>query len=358
MTEINEKEKKITVGITHGDINGISYEVIMKSLLDQRVLELFTPVVYGTAKVASYFRKTLNLNDFSFNIIRKADQVHHRKPNMVNLMDQEVKVDLGKSTEVAGELAYMALETATEDLKNGLIDVLVTAPINKKNIQAAGFHFPGHTEYLADKFQSKSYLMLMITPTLRIGVVTGHVALREVPQLLTIDLIMDKIQILNKSLKKDFGIQKPKIALLGLNPHAGEEGLLGKEEQEVIQPALNKARDLGILAFGPFPADGFFGYHENNKFDAVLAMYHDQGLVPFKTLAYNEGVNFTAGLPVIRTSPAHGTAYDLAGKEIAAPDSFRQAMYLACDIFRIRKMNQELEENAAKFVVQDYGTDT
>lgn len=358
MNEIPDKEKRIVVGITHGDINGINYEIIMKALMDQRIIELFTPVVYGTAKVASYYRKTLNINEFSFNIIRKADQAHTRKPNMVNLIDQEVKIDLGVSTVTAGELSYMALEAAVEDLKNGSIDVLVTAPINKKNIQEAGFHFPGHTEYLADKFSSDNYLMLMVTQNLRIGVVTGHIPLREVPDQISVERILRKLQVLNASLKEDFGINKPKIAVLGLNPHAGEQGLLGSEENEIIIPALEKAREQDMLVYGPFPADGFFGFNDYLRYDGVLAMYHDQGMIPFKTLSYQEGVNYTAGLPFIRTSPAHGTAYELAGKDIASPDSLRQAIYLALDIFKTRKMNRELKENALHITVQDYGTET
>jgi 4-hydroxythreonine-4-phosphate dehydrogenase len=358
MNEVPEKEKRINVGITHGDINGIGYEIIMKALMDQRMVELFTPIVYGTAKVASYYRKTLNLNEFSFNIIRKTEQAHSRKPNMVNLIEQEVKIDLGLSTVSAGELSFMALEAATEDLKNGAIDVLVTAPINKKNVQEAGFHFPGHTEYLADKFGSDSYLMLMVTGNLRIGVVTGHIPLAEVPKSITVESILKKISVLNRSLIEDFGINRPKIALLGLNPHSGEQGLLGREEQDIIMPAISKAREQDYLVYGPFPADGFFGFNEYSKYDGVLAMYHDQGMLPFKTLSYHEGVNFTAGLPFIRTSPAHGTAYELAGKDLASPDSLRNALYLAVDIYKRRKMNKDLQENAAHFTVQDFGTDT
>ncbi|MCX6273074.1 MAG: 4-hydroxythreonine-4-phosphate dehydrogenase PdxA [Bacteroidetes bacterium] len=358
MSEIQEKEKRIVIGITHGDINGINYEILMKALMDQRMIEMFTPVVYGCSKVASYYRKVLNINEFSFNIIKKADQVHHRKANMVNLLEQEVKIDVGLSTPVAGELALLSLEAAVKDLKAGLIDALVTAPINKMNLQSPGFHFPGHTEYLADKFQADSALMLMVTSSLRIGVVTGHIPLKDVASSLSTDLILKKLTILNRSLKFDFGIRRPKIALLGLNPHAGEEGLLGEEENRIILPAIEKAKESGILAFGPFPADGFFGFDEYLKYDGVLAMYHDQGLIPFKVLSYHEGVNFTAGLPYVRTSPAHGTAYELAGKDVASPDSLRQALYLACDIYKTRMQNQELLENAAHFSVQDYGTDT
>ncbi|MEI6575571.1 MAG: 4-hydroxythreonine-4-phosphate dehydrogenase PdxA [Bacteroidota bacterium] len=339
------KEKPIVVGITQGDINSISYEVIIKSFLDLRMLELMTPVVYGTAKVASYHRKVLNANNFSFNIIRKADQAQLRKANLVNLTDNEIKIDIGKSTSVAGELSLMALEAATEDLKNGLIDVLVTSPINKKNIQSPGFNFHGHTEYLAQKFNAKDYLMLMVAGDLRLGIVSGHVPLKDVASAITTEVILNKIDVLSKSLYYDFGIRRPRIAILGLNPHAGDTGLLGTEEESVIMPAIAKANDKGILAFGPFPADGFFAFGGMKEFDAVLAMYHDQGMIPFKALSYNEGVNFTAGLPVIRTSPAHGTAYDIAGKDIASPDSFRQALYLACDIYRNRSGTMELEAN-------------
>ncbi len=357
MTDSQEKEKRLRLGITHGDINGISYEIIMKSLMDQRMLDQLTPVVYGTAKVASYYRKVLNINEFSFNIVRKAEQAHPRKPNLVNLMDQEIKIDLGQSTPVAGELALMALEAATADLRAGHIDALVTAPINKKNIQTDTFAFPGHTEYLATKFQSESHLMLMVASNLRIGVVTGHMPLKDVPAAISVDLIMKRLRVMHQSVIMDFGIPKPKIALLGLNPHAGEDGLLGSEEQQVIMPAIEKARQEGILVFGPFPADGFFGFGDHLRYDGVLAMYHDQGLIPFKTMSYHEGVNFTAGLPFIRTSPAHGTAYDLAGKNVADPDSMRHAIYLAADLFRNRTACEELQANAASLSVQECNTD-
>ncbi len=346
MTENQDKDRKIVVGVTHGDINSISYEIIIKTFQDPRMLELMTPVVYGTAKVASYHRKSLNINDFSFNIIRKADQMNHKKANLVNLHDQEVKIDLGQSTEVAGELALMSLEAAVEDLKSGIIDVLVTAPINKRNIQSPGFQFPGHTEYLASKFKSSDYLMLMVGPQMRVGLVTGHKPLKDVAAVITEELVYSKIVTMHKTLVRDFGIRLPRIAVLGLNPHAGDNSLLGKEEAEIIIPAINRALSEGMLAFGPFPADGFFGYSEFMKYDSILAMYHDQGLVPFKTLSYDEGVNFTAGLPFIRTSPAHGTAYSLAGKDVANPDSFRAACFLAMDIHKTRKMNQDLENGA------------
>lgn len=345
MNRTSEQDNKPIVGITHGDINSISYEIIIKSFVDNRIFELLTPVIYGSSKVASYHRKTLNVSDFSFNLIKRTDTPNPKRANIININDLEVKIDLGKSTTVAGELALVALEAATEDLKKNHIDVLVTAPINKKNIQSNEFHFPGHTEYLANKFGATDYLMLMVSNNLRIGVITGHIPLREVPEQLTEELILRKVKILNQSLLQDFGIRSPRIAILGLNPHAGDEDLIGKEETQVIKPAIEKANELGMKVFGPFPADGFFGSPAYTQFDGILAMYHDQGMLPFKTLAFNSGVNFTAGLPVIRTSPAHGTAYEIAGKDMASPDSFRAALYLACDIFNNRREYMAMSAN-------------
>ncbi|MEI6682351.1 MAG: 4-hydroxythreonine-4-phosphate dehydrogenase PdxA [Bacteroidota bacterium] len=340
-----EKEKRVRVGITHGDVNGIGYEIIIKTLQDQRLIELYTIVVYGSSKVASYHRKTLNINDFNFNLVKKADQAHPRRPNIVNIHDEEIKIDLGKSTAIAGELALLSLEAAVDDLMKNNIDVVVTAPINKKNIQSPGFAFPGHTEYFAKKFNTDNYLMLMVNNVLRIGVVTGHIPLASVKETLTEELVLSKIQVLNHSLMRDFGIVKPRIAVLALNPHAGDDGLLGTEEKTVIQPAIDKAYSQNILAYGPYPADGFFGATTFRNFDGILAMYHDQGMLPFKLMSFDEGVNFTAGLPVIRTSPAHGTAYDLAGKNEASPEAFRNALYLAGDIFTHRQEYDELHAN-------------
>lgn len=345
MEQAAEKEKRIRIGITHGDMNGISYEIIIKTLQDQRLMELYTMVVYGSSKVASYHRKALNINDFNFNLVKKADQAHPRRPNIVNVHDEEIKIDLGKSTSIAGELALLSLEAACEDLQKNNIDVVVTAPINKNNIQAPGFAFPGHTEYFARKFNASNYLMLMINKVLRIGVVTGHIPLSKVREALTEDLILNKIQVMNHSLIRDFGIVKPRIALLALNPHAGDDGLIGDEEKTTILPAIEKAYDRNILAFGPYPADGFFGAANFRNFDGILAMYHDQGMVPFKLMSFDEGVNFTAGLPFVRTSPAHGTAYDLAGKSEASPEAFRNALYLAGDIYMHRLEYDELHEN-------------
>lgn len=348
MIRTQENENRIVVGITHGDMNGIGYEVIIKAFLDTRLLELFTPVVYGSSKVASYHRKALNINDFSFNLIKKADQANPKRPNIINVHDKDIKIELGESTAEAGELALLALEAAVEDIKNKQIDVLVTAPINKKNIQSEHFHFNGHTEYLANKFGASDYLMLMVSEQTRIGVITGHIALKEVPVTITEELIFHKIKIMNESLKKDFAIGKPRIAILGLNPHASDDGLIGNEEKETIIPAILKANNAGILAFGPYPADGFFGSDNYTRFDGILAMYHDQGLIPFKTLSFDSGVNFTAGLPIVRTSPAHGTAYDIAGKDMASPDSLRAAIYLACDIFNNRLLYDEITANPLK----------
>lgn len=342
-------EKRIRIGITQGDINGIGYEVIIKTLSDLRMLELFTPIVYGHSRVASYHKKNLNVGEFSFNLIKDASQANTKRLNIINCTENDLKIDIGESTSVAGEAAYQALEMAVADLKNDLIDVLVTAPINKQNIQSELFDFVGHTEYLSSRFDNKEPLMLMVWNDLRVGTITGHVPLSEVPEMITIPLLIKKMTILNQSLITDFGIIKPKIAVLGLNPHAGDGGIIGKEETEVIIPAIEKVRkEKGILAFGPFPADGFFGASTWKKYDAVLSMYHDQGLAPFKSIAFDGGVNFTAGLPIVRTSPAHGTAYEIAGKNLASEQAFRQAIYLAMDVIRNRWQYEDLISNQLK----------
>ncbi len=337
---------KIKIGITHGDINGISYEVIIKTLMDSRILDFCIPIVYGSPKVAAYYRKALNVNSFSFNNITDADKAHTKRANIIDCVEGEIRVELGKSTKEAGIAAFDALERATKDLKAGLIDVLVTAPINKNNIQSEKFHFNGHTEYLQDKFGSDESLMFLVSNNLRVGVVAGHIALKDVPAFVTKERILSKLQAMQKSLKNDFNIKKPKIAVLGLNPHAGDNGTIGNEEQEVILPVIEEAREKGIMAIGPYASDGFFGSDMYTKFDAILSMYHDQGLTAFKALAFTSGVNFTAGLPIIRTSPGHGTAYELAGKNKANPDSFREALYLAIDTYRNRKENKELHEGS------------
>jgi len=340
-----KSENHVRIGFTHGDINGIGYEIIIKTLTDLRIVELITPVVFGISKVASYHRKTLSLSDFNFNLIKRVDGANPKRPNIFNILEREVKIDLGTSTEVGGEMARLSLESALESLDHGEIDAIVTAPINKKNIQSAQFVYPGHTEYLADRYKVTDFLMLMVSDGLRIGVITGHIPLRDVPEALNEELFMKKIRIMNQSLKRDFAIQKPRIALLGINPHAGDNGLIGNEEKKVILPVINKAQNEGILVYGPYPADGFFGSNNYKKFDGILAMYHDQGMIPFKTLAFESGVNFTAGLPIIRTSPAHGTAYDIAGKDMANESSMRAAVYLACDIYKNRKNYDEIMAN-------------
>lgn len=339
------KNTKIKVGITHGDINGVGYEVIMKALMDSRMLDMCTPVVYGSPKVAAYHRKALNINNFSFTHISNANEVEHNKANIINCVDDNIRVELGKSTRMAGEASFIALEKAVNDLKEGNIDVLVTAPINKDNIQSDYFNFPGHTEYLAQAFDNPDHLMLMVSENIKIGVVVGHVSMQDLPTRVTKDSILRKLRIIHKTLEQDFLQKRPRIAVLSLNPHAGDNGLLGNEERDVIIPAINEAKEEGIIAIGPYPADGFFGSDEYSKFDAVLAMYHDQGLIPFKALSFERGINFTAGLPVIRTSPAHGTAYNIAGEDKASPESIRQAIYMAIDVFRNRAIHIEAAKN-------------
>lgn len=343
-----ENEKKIRLGITHGDFNGISYEIIIKSLSDNRIMDFFTPVVYGLSRVMSYNRKNINLHDFNFNAIRDASAIVDKKVNLINLNEEEIKIEYGKSSPLAGNYAHKALDRATIDLKNNLINAIVTAPINKENIQSEEFTFPGHTEYFASAFETSDYIMLMVCEKLKIGMVTGHIPLSEVSPTLSEEIIISKINVLENSLKVDFGIDKPKIAVLGLNPHAGENGNIGKEDNDIIVPAIAEAKNKGQLVFGPFAADSFFAF-EYSKYDAVLAMYHDQGLIPFKTLAFDCGVNYTAGLPIVRTSPAHGTAYDKAGKNEASHESMRSAMYLACDIYRNRINYSEINKNPLGF---------
>lgn len=336
---------KTIIGISHGDINGISYEVILKSLEDARMLELCTPVIYGSPKVAAYHKKALDMEQTNFNSIRHPGEAAGRRINIINCVDDEIRVELGKSTQQAGESSYIALKSAVNDLKNEAIDALVTGPINKQNIQSDNFRYSGHTEYLKDVFNVEEVLMLMVSQFMKIGVVAGHVPISMLSTYITRERVLSKIRTLSQSLQKDFNIPKPKIAVLGLNPHAGDNGLLGDEENEVIIPAINEAKKHNTLVFGPFPADGFFGSGAFAKFDGILAMYHDQGLIPFKTISQDEGVNYTAGLPVVRTSPAHGTAYELAGKGEASHNSFRNAIYLACDIIKNRQFYDEINSN-------------
>ena len=341
-------DEKIRVAVSHGDINGISYEVILKTFADNRITEICTPIVYGSAKVAAYHRKNIGLQNFSFNQVLSAEKVNYKRPNLVNCVDGNIKVELGQTTKLAGEAAIRSLECALTDILEGKADVLVTAPINKHSLYSDKFPFKGHTDFLKSYFNVKNVLMFMISDTLKIGVVTGHIPLSSVVEKISSDLVYEKIKLMYNSLKIDFNIRNPKIAVLGLNPHAGDNGLLGDEEKYIISPAIKQAFDEGIKVFGPYPSDSFFGTGHYKKFDAILAMYHDQGLIPFKTLSFGQGVNYTAGLPIVRTSPDHGVGYDIVGDNKSNPDSFRNAIYLAIDIFRNRKMNIELNSGALK----------
>ncbi len=335
----------VRVGITIGDANGIGPELILRTFLDARMMDGITPVVYGSSKVFSAFRKELGMKDAQFFKVSDAADVKQKKVNLIDILPQDLTLDIGKPTKEGGRYALASLEAATADLAANKIDVLVTAPINKDNIQSTDFDFPGHTEYLAKLSNVEEALMFMCSEGLRVGVVTGHIPLKNVPSTITTAGIYNKIEQINTSLTRDFAITKPRIAVLGLNPHAGEKGLLGEEDGAIISPAIRKAFDNGILAFGPYPADGFFGSSGFKKFDAVLAMYHDQGLIPFKAMTFGQGVNYTAGLPIVRTSPDHGTAYDLAGKGEASISSFRTAVYLARDIYLNRQMHKEITAN-------------
>ncbi len=336
---------KIKLGISIGDINGIGLEVILKTFVETKMLDYCTPIIYGHTKVASFHRKALHLNELMFNVINSPSDANPRKVNMINAWEEDVKVDLGVANETGGKYALLSLQKATDDLLIGAIDALVTAPINKNNIQSANFAFPGHTEYLQERSGSDDVLMFLISENLRVGVVTGHIPVLEVPAAITKEKIVKKIKLINESLKKDFWIEKPKIAILGLNPHASDNGLLGKEEADIISPAIQEAFDKGIICFGPYSADGFFGNGTYKQFDAVLAMYHDQGLIPFKTIAFDTGVNYTAGLKFVRTSPDHGTGYDIAGKNIADPTSFMEAVFAAIHIVKRRKEQESLLKN-------------
>lgn len=336
------ENNKIRVGITQGDVNGVGYEVILKTFEEPTIFEICTPIVYGSPKVAAYHRKAIN-SPTNFSIINSATEAQDNRLNIVNCVDEEIKVELGKATQEGGKSALTALEKALHEYKEGLIDVLVTAPINKNTIQSPSFNFPGHTEYIQERVgEGYKALMILMRDDLRVALVTGHIPVSQIASSLNKELIQEKLKIFEYSLRYDFGINKPRIAVLALNPHAGDEGLIGKEEKEIIQPALSELKNKGMLCYGPYPADGFMGSGQFAKFDGILAMYHDQGLAPFKALAMEEGVNFTAGLPIVRTSPAHGTAYNITGKGIASESSFRQAIYTAIDVYRCRINEQEI----------------
>jgi len=354
-----EKDKEtgnpnpIKVGISIGDINGIGPEIIIKSLADNRILLDCTPIIYGSSKIFSFYKKTLNDIEFNYQSCKNAEDAVSRKINLLNVWQDDIIPQIGQNEENGGKYAFMALEKATQDLASGKIDVLVTAPISKEAMAKSGFKFPGHTEYLAHLSGDADALMIMVSENLRVALVTSHIPLKEVHSVLTKDKIIAKVKLFESSLKKDFGIIRPKIAVFGLNPHAGENGKMGTEEQEFIIPAINHLKNENYMVFGPYPADGFFGSNARNQFDGILAMYHDQGLAAFKALSFEDGVNYTAGLPIVRTSPDHGTAFDIAGKNEASPSSMRSAIYSAIDIFRNRQHYKQITSNPLPFSPKD-----
>ena len=346
--------RKLVVGITQGDGNGIGYEVIIKALADERILELCTPVIYGSSKIFGFYKKHIhNIDQINTNVISSAKDVHQKRVNIVNCLPENVFVEPGQPTPESAKSAMTSLERAVEDIKAGHIDVLVTAPINKRAMVAEGFSYTGHTEYLEKEFGVDDVAMIMVCDRLKVGVVTGHIPLKEVCRSLTTEKILKKLRLMKTALERDFRIDAPKIAVLGLNPHCGDGGILGDEEQQIILPAVQAANEEGILAFGPYSPDGFFGLGNYQKYDAVLAMYHDQGLTPFKALAFEEGVNFTAGLPIVRTSPDHGTAYEMAGRDLADPRSMISALYAAIDIYNKRAEYDDLVENRMTIKMPD-----
>ncbi|WP_158841114.1 4-hydroxythreonine-4-phosphate dehydrogenase PdxA [Polaribacter sp. L3A8] len=336
------KSDKIIVGISVGDLNGIGLEVILKTFQDKRMLDFCTPVLFGSTKVVSYHKKAL-MSETPVHGITSLNQVNHNKINVLNIWKEDVSVELGKATKESGEYAAKSLEAAVACLKDKTIDVLLTAPINKETIQSETFNFPGHTEYLEDKLDGKS-LMILMTDALRIGLITGHIPISKVAESITPALIKEKVATMYTSLVQDFGINKPKIAVLSLNPHCGDKGVIGVEDDEIIKPTVDEIKATGKLVFGPYAADGFFGSETYKQFDGVLATYHDQGLAPFKALSFGNGVNFTAGLSEVRTSPDHGTGFDIAGKNIANPSSFKEALFTGIQIYKTRKEYKELSE--------------
>lgn len=336
MTHPAKIQEKPRIGITIGDLNGIGPEVVMKALIDSRILNLVTPVIYGSSRVISFYKKLLALEEFTYSPVKSKGQFVAKSINVVNCWEEVIEVNPGKATPETGKASLQALQWACKEMKEGLIDALVTAPIDKHAIHSEEFPFKGHTEFLALEFGAGESLMFMVSESLRIGLVTAHEPLKDVAALITKEKIEAKLRLMENSLRKDFGINKPKIAVLGLNPHAGDGGLIGKEDEEIIKVVVSEQRNKGKLVFGPLPADGFFGTANYKKYDAVLAMYHDQGLIPFKTIAFDNGVNFTAGLSIVRTSPDHGTGYNIAGKNQANESSMREAIFQAGEIFRQR----------------------
>ena len=346
--------RKLVVGITQGDGNGIGYEVIIKALADERMLDLCTPVIYGSSKIFGFYKKQIHdIEQINTNVITSAKDVHQKRVNIVNCLPENVYVEPGQATPESAKAAMTSLEKAVADIKEGYIDVLVTAPFNKRAMAGEGFGYTGHTEYLENEFGVDEVAMIMVADRLKVGIVTGHIALKDVVKEISKEKILRKLRLMKSSLQRDFGIDAPKIAVLGLNPHCGDGGLLGDEEQQIILPAVQEANAEGILAFGPYSSDGFFGLGNYMKFDAVLAMYHDQGLTPFKALAFEDGVNFTAGLPIVRTSPDHGTAYEMAGRDLADPRSMIAAIYAAIDIYNRRAEYDDLVENRMTIELPD-----
>lgn len=336
---------KVKVGISCGDINGIGMEVIIKALEDPRILNHSTPIIYGSSKVLSYHKNIVNPEGFKIYNIKSTDQVQEDRINVLNCWNETINIRLGEITKESGTYAALALEQATQDAVAGKIDCLVTAPINKKAMSLAGFQYVGHTEYLKHMCNSEEVLMMMCSEDMKVALATGHVPIQNVSSALSSDKIYNKTELLINTLKRDFGMEKPKIAVLGIQPHAGDEGTIGMEDEEITKPAIEKLKNSGYLVYGPYASDGFFGQLDHRKFDAVMACYHDQGLIPFKTLTFGHGVNFTAGLNKVRTSPDHGTAYDIAGQGIARTDSFKEALFAGIEIFKTRTMNLELHDN-------------
>jgi len=341
--------EKLKIGISIGDVNGIGLEVIIKTLADSKIFDYCTPIVYGHTKVASFYRRATEVNELNFNVIDHPSAAQNRRANMINCWSEDVKIEPGIVNKEVGKYAFLSLERATNDLLAGHIDALVTAPINKDTIQSADFNFPGHTEYLQERAGATDCLMFLVSDTLRVGVVTGHIPVAKVPESISVEKILSKLKLMDASLRNDFWLRKPKIAVLGLNPHASDNGLIGNEEATTISPAIEEARANDILAMGPYAADGFFANGTYLQFDAVLAMYHDQGLIPFKQIAFESGVNYTAGLNFVRTSPDHGTAFDIAGKNEASEISFREALFAAIHIVKHRRETAELNENPLAF---------
>jgi 4-hydroxythreonine-4-phosphate dehydrogenase len=338
-----DKLEKIIVGISIGDLNGIGIEIILKTFEDKRMLDFCTPVIFGSTKSISYHKKLLN-SETQIHGITSIKEIVHNKVNLLNIWKEEVEFEIGNATKISGEYAFKSLESAVKHLKENAIDVLLTAPINKENIQSESFKFPGHTEYLENELEGES-LMILISENLRVGLITGHIPISKISETITPELIKKKVEIMHTTLVKDFGINKPKIAILGLNPHCGDKGVIGKEDDEIIRPTINEIKESGKIVFGPYAADGFFGSNTYKQFDGILAMYHDQGLAPFKALSFGNGVNYTAGLSKIRTSPDHGTAFEIAGKNEASNTSFKEALFTAIEIYRKRKEYNNLTVN-------------